>query len=376
MDAGGAIMGNAARKDKVVNRDYGDEGLARLRKRLWLRSSVLTCVVLVLALGAAWLASASSARNTSNGALHGVDADSLHRVALLDAYEGAQPSVLAAFEQAIQEAPNSGDDWKPTALGADTYYSVSGPVENPFSLAVFEDGSMLFLVPPLNVQDGEGHPMYSMNWCEASLEELVETAFALRADAGKRPGPQYIELDGMTWKCATSIAVTNPRYHADATGESGVTLYADGRLEGYEKDGYLAARMYSFVDVTPTIIYLKGMAKFLAVLGVVGCVMLVVVCHKIIDRALVPVAESRARQRDFLIKASHELKTPMASLSSNLDALVANGGETVASQERWTDNMREDIDELADRTCKLLDLVTQSDGVGGAPPRPRVDSDV
>ncbi len=32
--------------------------------------------------------------------------------------------------------------------------------------------------------------------------------------------------------------------------------------------------------------------------------------------------------------------------------------ETVASQERWTKNMREDIDELADRTCKLLDLVT------------------
>lgn len=200
--------------------------------------------------------------------------------------------------------------------------------------------------------------MWGMNWCEASLEELVETARALRADAGKRPGPQYIELDGMTWKCATSIAVTNPRYHADATGESGIMLYADGRLEGYEKDGYLAARMYSFVDVTPTIIYLKNMAKFLAALGAIGCMLLVVACRRIVDRALAPVAESQARQREFLIKASHELKTPMASLSSNLDALVANGGETVASQERWTDNMRADIDELAGRTCELLDLVT------------------
>lgn len=37
--------------------------------------------------------------------------------------------------------------------------------------------------------------------------------------------------------------------------------------------------------------------------------------------------------------------------------MVANSAETVASQERWTDNMREDIDELANRTCKLLDLV-------------------
>ena len=31
---------------------------------------------------------------------------------------------------------------------------------------------------------------------------------------------------------------------------------------------------------------------------------------------------------------------------------MANSAETVASQERWTKNMREDIDELADRTCK------------------------
>lgn len=97
---------------------------------------------------------------------------------------------------------------------------------------------------------------------------------------------------------------------------------------------------------------------FLAAVGVAGCAVLVLVCRKIIDRALVPVAESQARQREFLIKASHELKTPMASLSSNLDALMANADETVTSQERWTKNMREDIDELAERTCKLLDLVT------------------
>ena len=116
----------------------------------------------------------------------------------------------------------------------------------------------------------------------------------------------------------------------------------------------------AFVDITPSVIYLKrhGYVSSRSV-GVVGCAVLVLVCRKIIDRALVPVAESQARQREFLIKASHELKTPMASLSSNLDALVANSAETVASQERWTKNMREDIDELADRTCKLLDLVSR-----------------
>lgn len=218
---------------------------------------------------------------------------------------------------------------------------------------------MAFLVPPHNMISGDGDPLYgAFNWCESALEELTNIALSNRADAGKRPKPQYIKVHGMTWKCATEIAVTSPRYSKDATGDSGVSLYSDGRLEGYEKDGYLAARVYAFVDITSSVIYLRRMAIFLTAVGVAGCAVLVLVCRRIIDRALVPVAESQARQREFLIKASHELKTPMASLSSNLDALVANSAETVASQERWTKNMREDIDELADRTCKLLDLVT------------------
>lgn len=44
-----------------------------------------------------------------------------------------------------------------------------------------------------------------------------------------------------------------------------------------------------------------------------------------------------------------------------------DAGETVESQVQWTSNMREDIDEPADRTCKLLDLVTQPGEVEDEP---------
>ena len=94
---------------------------------------------------------------------------------------------------------------------------------------------MAFLVPPHNVISGDGDPLYgAFNWCESALEELTNIALSNRADAGKRPKPQYIQVQGMTWKCATEIAVTSPRYSKDATGDSGVSLYSDGRLEGYE----------------------------------------------------------------------------------------------------------------------------------------------
>lgn len=187
---------------------------------------------------------------------------------------------------------------------------------------------------------------------------LVERAIDVRADGGPKMPEQISKVSGSTWLWTTQISATNPVYDPADPESSVITLYASGDLSDYGNDGLVAARVFAFVDITPSVTQLKWLALVLGVAGVAGCAVLVLVCRRIIDRALVPVAESQARQREFLIKASHELKTPMASLSSNLDALVANSAETVASQERWTKNMREDIDELADRTCKLLDLVT------------------
>lgn len=190
-----------------------------------------------------------------------------------------------------------------------------------------------------------------------NIVSLVKRAIDVRADSGPKEPEQITEVSGSTWLWTTQISATNPVYDPADPESSVITLYASGDLSDYGNDGLVAARIFAFVDITPSVTQLKWLVLVLGVAGVAGCVVLVLVCRKIIDRALVPVAESQARQREFLIKASHELKTPMASLSSNLDALVANSAETVASQERWTKNMREDIDELADRTCRLLDLV-------------------
>ena len=75
----------------------GSGDLRALRKRLWLRSSVLVCSILVFALAAAWVASAFSARDANNVALQNAMTDSLNRGSLMEAYESAKPDVPQAF---------------------------------------------------------------------------------------------------------------------------------------------------------------------------------------------------------------------------------------------------------------------------------------
>ncbi|MFR3450852.1 MAG: hypothetical protein ACLTSX_03640 [Collinsella sp.] len=66
---------NNGQKDGLT---AGGGDLRALRKRLWPRSSMLVCSILVFALAAAWVASAFSARDANNVALQNVMTDSLN----------------------------------------------------------------------------------------------------------------------------------------------------------------------------------------------------------------------------------------------------------------------------------------------------------
>lgn len=323
--------------------------LESLRTRLWRLSSMLTCGVLVVALMATWVASAVVMANSNRSTLLNVLGQSVTPGDLMWAQEHADARVDYALDERYRENAKQGQDRSqfPWAYGTAPDSAVaSGPIPaDSFRVAVFDDGSVAFL------DSGQ----YVLSY--ENIVSLVERAIDVRADSGPKEPEQITEVSGRTWLWTTQISATNPVYEPADPESSVITLYASGDLSDYGNDGLVAARIFAFVDITPSVTQLKWLALVLGVAGVAGCAVLVLMCRKIIDRTLVPVAESQARQREFLIKASHELKTPMASLSSNLDALMANSAETVASRERWTKNMRADIDELADRTCKLLDLV-------------------
>lgn len=346
-------------------RDLKNTDLTRLRKRLWRMSSLLTCGVLIVTLAAAWAANAVVANNTNKSMLVSQFVSPSNPLALIEARESAKEGVGQAIDEEIRKGVASSEDWLTTLsdeekalLAAPHGYAPDNALESgrmtevPFRVAMFEDGSISFLETPNTLT----------SWDDT--QQLVETAIRKREESGPKLREQWIEINGRTWMWTTMIEVVNPSYDPNDPEGYLFSVYASGDLSDYSEGGMLAARIFAFIDITPSVTQLKLLAIVLGITGIAGCILLVIVCSKIVDRALKPVGEAWDQQREFLIKASHELKTPMASLSSNLDALVVNADETVASQAQWTDNMRADIDQLADRACRLLDIVTQP-GAGG-----------
>ena len=100
------------------------------------------------------------------------------------------------------------------------------------------------------------------------------------------------------------------------------------------------------VDVTAASSALRSLVLALAAAWLAGSALAALACRALAARALVPAAEAWERQERFVADASHELKTPLASMSATLDALVASPGRTVGEQARWTGYLRQDLDEM------------------------------
>lgn len=74
------------------------------------------------------------------------------------------------------------------------------------------------------------------------------------------------------------------------------------------------------------------------------------------NKAMIPIQKAWQQQNDFLADASHELRTPLSVIQTNLELVQDNKGQTVASQERWLNNIHEEIMSMTNLVTSLLFL--------------------
>ncbi|WP_243864543.1 sensor histidine kinase [Paenibacillus castaneae] len=112
----------------------------------------------------------------------------------------------------------------------------------------------------------------------------------------------------------------------------------------------------SFLDITES---QKILTQLLLTFGAIGIVMLFVIWGVSVffaKRAVAPVEVSYDKQKQFIADASHELKTPIAVINANADALLTNKKDTVESQEKWIGYIKAETDRMSKLVSSLLYL--------------------
>ena len=68
-------------------------------------------------------------------------------------------------------------------------------------------------------------------------------------------------------------------------------------------------------------------------------------------RALVPIVKAWQRQKDFAADASHELRSPLAVIKTNLEIVMGDPQEKIGNHGKWLNNIKDEAEHMA----KLLD---------------------
>ena len=84
----------------------------------------------------------------------------------------------------------------------------------------------------------------------------------------------------------------------------------------------------------------------MCIVVVVSVLLLIILISK---RVIAPIQQSYIKQKQFITGASHELKTPLAIISSNADVLEMEHGDS-----KWTNNIHNQVDRLTSLVNSLV----------------------
>jgi len=117
-------------------------------------------------------------------------------------------------------------------------------------------------------------------------------------------------------------------------------------------------KTYIFLDVTKQITSVWQVMFLSVLVGVLCWLVMLLFIILLSKRAIKPIAINIEKQKQFVTDAGHEIKTPLAIIMANTDALELHYGEN-----KYSKNIRNQIFRLKDLTQDLLTLAKMEENV-------------
>lgn len=114
--------------------------------------------------------------------------------------------------------------------------------------------------------------------------------------------------------------------------------------------------LYAFIDRTSYHTQLANTAIMVTLLYCISVVFVALLALLSSARLLNPVASAMSKQRDLIANASHELKTPLTIIGTNLSVIKSEPQSTVADNEKWIESITTQLIRMKDLVNSMLEL--------------------
>ena len=120
--------------------------------------------------------------------------------------------------------------------------------------------------------------------------------------------------------------------------------------------------IYFFLDITNDNNSIWRVVGLSALAGIACWGLLFLVVCALAHLSIKPIAINIEKQKNFITDAGHELKTPLAIIRANAEAL-----ELISSENKWTKNIKDQTDRLTHLTSNMLTLAKAEDKYSDLP---------
>ncbi|WP_346846317.1 MULTISPECIES: HAMP domain-containing sensor histidine kinase [unclassified Clostridium] len=107
----------------------------------------------------------------------------------------------------------------------------------------------------------------------------------------------------------------------------------------------------ALINKSPQQNLLKNLLKTFFITGFISLIILFTISYYLAYKTIAPIKEVFEKQKQFIADASHELRTPIAIIKTNLALVSSNKDKTIESQGKWMNY----IDLQTDRMSHLID---------------------
>ena len=136
----------------------------------------------------------------------------------------------------------------------------------------------------------------------------------------------------------------------------------DGKFKYNDRHFIVANRqypngtLYALIDRTSYHKQLTNTAVMVTLLYCCSVVFVALLALLSSARLLFPVASAMTKQRDLIANASHELKTPLTIIATNLSVIKSEPDSTVKDNEKWIASISTQLVRMRDLINSMLEL--------------------
>ena len=174
---------------------------------------------------------------------------------------------------------------------------------------------------------------------DSALELPLEAYEMAGHDAWENPEGQTLRFENRLWRYKITPATTR--------------LIIDRETS----DNY-SGKTYQirFLDVTETAESLKTLRNILLLMSIILLVIFFFMSLYFANHTIKPMKDVWENQQQFLADASHELKTPLSIITTNISVLYANKEDTIQEQLKWLDYISNGARRMSGLVQSMLTL--------------------